>query len=129
MQPPFCLKELYSCTSRQISPEYIPGDHGRRLRLCVRRGHEEDTQHDRQGKVLREGAQQGARALDSTIAKLRIWEKSPLMPHMGTAFFVEGGEKFFSCVHGSKMAIGEVMLLAATARVKGGGENFTHQRK
>ncbi len=47
---------------------------------------------------------------------------------MGTAFFVEGGKKFFSCVHGSKMAIGEVMFLAAIARVKrggrGGGEEF-----
>ncbi len=47
---------------------------------------------------------------------------------MGTTFFVEGVKKFFSCVHGSKMAIGEVMFLAAIAWVKrggrGGGENF-----
>ncbi len=33
--------------------------------------------------------------------------------HMGTTFFVEGVKNFFSCVHGSKMAIGEVMFLAA----------------
>ncbi len=48
---------------------------------------------------------------------------------MGTAFFIEGGKKFFSCVHGSKMAIGEVIFLAAIAWVKEGGrggeENFT----
>ncbi len=41
-------------------------------------------------------------------------------PHMGTTFFVEGGKNFFSCVHGSKMAIGKVMFLAAVALVKGG---------
>ena len=48
---------------------------------------------------------------------------------MGTTFFVEGGKKFFSCVHGSKMAIGEVMLLAAIAWVKGGegwGKKILH---
>ena len=47
---------------------------------------------------------------------------------MGTTFFVEGVEDFFSCVHGSKIAIGEVMFLAAIAWVKRGGkggeENF-----
>ena len=40
--------------------------------------------------------------------------------HMGTAFFVEEGKNFFSCVHGSKKATGEVMFLAAIAWVKGG---------
>ncbi len=41
---------------------------------------------------------------------------------MGTAFFVEeGGKNFFSCVHGSKMALGEVMFLAVIAWVKRGG--------
>ena len=40
---------------------------------------------------------------------------------MGTTFFVEGVKNFFSCVHGSKMAIGEVMFLAAIAWVKKGG--------
>ncbi len=43
-------------------------------------------------------------------------------------FFIEGGENFFPCVHGSKMAIGEVMFLAAVAWMKGGwegvGENY-----
>ncbi len=39
---------------------------------------------------------------------------------MGTAFFIEGGKNFFSCVHGSKMATGEVMFLAAIAWVKRG---------
>ncbi len=47
---------------------------------------------------------------------------------MGTTFFVEGVKNFFSCVHGSKMVIGEVMFLAAIAWVKmggrGGEENF-----
>ncbi len=52
---------------------------------------------------------------------------------MGTAFFVEGGKNFFSCVQGSKKAIGEVMFLAAIAWVKGGGkggeEKFTYKIK
>ncbi len=39
---------------------------------------------------------------------------------MGTTFFIEGMNNFFSCVHGSKMAIGEVMFLAAIAWVKRG---------
>ncbi len=39
---------------------------------------------------------------------------------MGTASFVELGKNFFSCIHGSKIAIGEVMFLAAVAWVKGG---------
>ncbi len=58
---------------------------------------------------------------------LATYDKSP--PHMGTTFFVEGVKNFFSCVHGSKMATGEVMFLAAIAWVKRGGrggekENF-----
>ncbi len=51
---------------------------------------------------------------------------------MGTAFFIEGGKEFFSCVHGSKMAVGEVMFLAAIAWVKRGGrggENFFSIKK
>ncbi len=40
---------------------------------------------------------------------------------MGTAFFAEGGKKKISCVHGSKMATGEVMFFADVAWVKGGG--------
>ncbi len=55
-----------------------------------------------------------------------------LLPHMGTTFFVEGVNNFFPCVHGSKMAIGEVMFLAAIAwvnRGEGGGENFLHKEK
>ncbi len=40
---------------------------------------------------------------------------------MGITFFVEGVKNFFSCVHGSKMAKGEVMFLAAIAWVKRGG--------
>ncbi len=39
---------------------------------------------------------------------------------MGTTFFVEGGEDFFHVYMGQKMAIGEVMFLAAIAWVKGG---------
>ena len=46
----------------------------------------------------------------------------------GHHFFHRGGEEFFLCVHGSKMAIGEVMFLAALAWVKRGEgqgeENF-----
>ncbi len=39
----------------------------------------------------------------------------------GHRFFVEGGgAEFFSCVNGSKMAIGEVMFFAAVAGVKRG---------
>ena len=48
-------------------------------------------------------------------------------PHIGTTFFVEGVKIFFSCVHGSKIAIGEVMFLAAIAWVKkgeGGGRKI-----
>ena len=41
-------------------------------------------------------------------------------PHMGTAYFTEGVKNLFSCVHGSEMAIGEVMFLAAIAWVKRG---------
>ncbi len=48
---------------------------------------------------------------------------------MGKAFFVEGGKNLFSCVHGSKIAIGEVMFLAAVAWVKGGGEKISYKRK
>ncbi len=48
--------------------------------------------------------------------------------HMGTTFFVVG-KNFFSCVHGSKMAKGEVMFLAAVAWVKGGEENFSYKGK
>ncbi len=44
--------------------------------------------------------------------------------HMGTTFLVEGVKNFFTCVHGSKMALEEVLCLAAVARVKGGG--FLH---
>ncbi len=43
-----------------------------------------------------------------------------MQAHMGTTFFVDGVKKNFSCVHGSKMAIGEVMFLSAIAWVKGG---------
>ncbi len=39
---------------------------------------------------------------------------------MGTTFFVEGVKNYFPCVHGSKMAKGEVMFLAAIACMKGG---------
>ena len=56
-----------------------------------------------------------------------------LLPTHGHRFFRRGGKNFFPCVHGSKMAIGEVMFLAALAwvkgGVKGGGENFTQKRK
>ena len=38
----------------------------------------------------------------------------------GHHFFRRGGEDFFSFVHGSKMALGEVMFLGAVAWVKGG---------
>ncbi len=59
--------------------------------------------------------------------------RGSLAPHMGTTFFVEGVKDFFSCVHGSKMAIGEVMFLAAIAWVKrgrkGGGKKFFHIKK
>ncbi len=37
----------------------------------------------------------------------------------GHRFFRRGGKFFFSCVHGSKKAIEEVMFLAAVAWVKG----------
>ena len=49
-------------------------------------------------------------------------------PHMGTTFFIEGAKNFFSCVHGSKIARGEVMFLAAIAWMKraGGGGDFIH---
>ncbi len=49
-----------------------------------------------------------------------VW---PVGTH-GHHFFHRGGGEFFSCVHGSKMAIGEVMFLAYVAWVKGGGEFF-----
>ncbi len=39
---------------------------------------------------------------------------------MGTTFFVEG-VKIFLCLHWSKIAIGEVMFLAAIVWVKGEG--------
>ena len=38
----------------------------------------------------------------------------------GHGFFHRGGEYIFSCVHGSKVAIGEVMFLAAIAVKRGG---------
>ncbi len=46
---------------------------------------------------------------------------------MGTTFFIEGANNFFSCVHGSKIARGEVMFLAAIAWMKraGGGGFYT----
>ncbi len=47
--------------------------------------------------------------------------KSTVSCTHGHHFFRRGGEDFFSCVHGSKMAIGEVMFLAAIAWVKRGG--------
>ncbi len=40
---------------------------------------------------------------------------------MGTTFFANGVKIFFSCVHGSKRALGEVMFLAALDWVKGRG--------
>ena len=52
-------------------------------------------------------------------AKMQLTSSRP--PHMGTTFFVGGVKNFFPCVHGSKMAIGEVMFLAAIAWVKRGG--------
>ncbi len=39
---------------------------------------------------------------------------------MGITFFIEGAKIFLICVHGSIMALGEVMFLAAVAWVKGG---------
>ncbi len=48
---------------------------------------------------------------------------------MGTAFLIEGGKNFFSCVHGSKMAIGEVIFLAAIAWVKEGEKKILHRKE
>ncbi len=39
----------------------------------------------------------------------------------GTTFFIEGGDEFFFCVHGSKMSSREVMLFAVIAWMKRGG--------
>ena len=50
----------------------------------------------------------------------------------GRHFFRRGGEDFFPFVHGSKMAIGEVMFLAAIAWVKrgeGGGRKILPHKK
>ncbi len=58
-------------------------------------------------------------------------DRKHLSPHRGTAFFIEGGGRIFLCVHGSKLAIGEVMFLDAVAWVKrrgrGGKENFSYR--
>ncbi len=47
--------------------------------------------------------------------------------HMGTTFFVEGVKNFFSFVHGSKMAIGEVMFLQMCQAIKTSQMNKTLQ--